>query len=107
YPSTITNHAHGAAMMVKREVIEKVGMMPEFYFLYYEELDFCEHIKKGGYTIWYIAESVVYHKESMTVGGENALKTYYMARNRILFMRRNNSGFNLVVFFIYFSFIAF
>jgi len=107
YASRITNHAHGAAMMVKREVVEKVGAMPELYFLYYEELDFCELIKRGGYTIWYIAESVVYHKESMTIGRENALKVYYMTRNRILFMRRNHPGFSLVVFYLYFFLFAF
>jgi GT2 family glycosyltransferase len=106
YPTSVTGHAHGAAMMVRREVIEKIGMMAELYFLYYEELDFCERIKKAGYSIWYIAESKVYHKESMTVGKENPLKVYYMTRNRILFLRRNSSKFSLYVFLLYFIFIA-
>ena len=34
-----TPYAHGAAMMIRREAINKVGLMPECYFLYYEELD--------------------------------------------------------------------
>ena len=37
-----TPYAHGAAMMLKREVVEKVGLMPECYFLYYEELDWSD-----------------------------------------------------------------
>jgi GT2 family glycosyltransferase len=106
YPSSITSHAHGAAMMVKREVVENIGMMAELYFLYYEELDFCERIKNAGYDIWYISESKVYHKESMTVGKENSMKVYYLTRNRILFLRRNYSGGSVLIFMIYFMFIA-
>jgi GT2 family glycosyltransferase len=106
YPSAPTGHAHGAAMMVRRAVIEKTGLMAELYFLYYEELDFCERIKNAGYSIWYIAESVVYHKESMTVGGENPLKVYYMTRNRMLFLRRNKKPFMVALFVLYFTFVA-
>jgi len=43
-----TASAHGAAMMVKREVIDKIGLMPEIYFLYYEEHDWCGKNKKAG-----------------------------------------------------------
>ncbi len=106
YQSAETGHAHGAAMMVKREVIEKIGLMAELYFLYYEELDFCERIKNAGYSIWYIAESVVFHKESMTVGRENSLKVYYMTRNRMLFLRRNKKPLMVALFVLYFTFIA-
>ncbi|MDB5257317.1 MAG: hypothetical protein JWM14_2012 [Chitinophagaceae bacterium] len=106
YQSAETGHAHGAAMMVKREVIEKIGLMADLYFLYYEELDFCERIKNAGYSIWYIAESVVFHKESMTVGRENPLKVYYMTRNRILFLRRNKKTLMVALFMLYFTFIA-
>ncbi|MFX5506310.1 hypothetical protein ABTD43_20225, partial [Acinetobacter baumannii] len=47
-----TGFAHGAAMMVKREAIEKAGLMAENFFLYYEELDWCDRIKRSGYAIW-------------------------------------------------------
>ena len=40
-----TAYAHGAAMMVPRKVINDVGMMSEDFFLYYEELDWCEMMK--------------------------------------------------------------
>jgi GT2 family glycosyltransferase len=106
YQSAQTGHAHGAAMMVRREVIEKIGLMAELYFLYYEELDFCERIKNAGYSIWYIAESVVFHKESMTVGRENPLKVYYMTRNRMVFLRRNKKPLMVALFVLYFTFIA-
>lgn len=87
-----TPYAHGAAMLVKREVIEKVGMMPECYFLYYEELDWSVMIRKAGYDIWYDPAFTVFHKESQTTGKASPLKTFYTTRNRLLFAQRNIQG---------------
>ena len=101
-----TDLAHGAAMMVPRKVIDKAGEMPEIFFLYYEELDWCESIKNCGYTIHVVPASKVYHKESMSVGKNSTLKTYYMTRNRLLFMRRNTKGaakISWILFFLIFS----
>lgn len=105
--ATLCNHTHGAAMLLPRKVLENVGLMAEVFFLYYEELDFCEKIKRAGYTFWYIPESVVYHKESMAVGKNSALKTYYITRNRILFMKRNVGKLNYLFFLLFFTFFSF
>jgi GT2 family glycosyltransferase len=104
---TETYSIHGAAMMVPRKVIEDVGMMTEIYFLYYEEHDWCSKIKKAGYSIYYQPQSVVYHKESISTGKESPLKVYYIARNRILYARRNSTGVTLIINFIYFNLISF
>lgn len=95
--------AHGCAMMVKKEVIEKTGMFPEKFFLYYEEWDWSARILKAGFLIWYQSEATIFHKESMTVGKENPMKVYYLTRNRILYMRRNSSPFHLLVFSLFFG----
>ncbi len=87
-----TPYAHGAAMMVKREVIEKAGMMPECYFLYYEELDWSMMIRRAGYDIWYEPACTIFHKESQTTGQNSPLRTYYLTRNRLLFVKRNYSN---------------
>jgi GT2 family glycosyltransferase len=87
-----TPYAHGAAMMVKHEAIEKAGMMPENYFLYYEELDWSVMIRRAGYEIWYDPSFTIYHKESQSTGQQSPLRTYYITRNRLLFVRRNVSA---------------
>lgn len=84
-----TNAAHGAAMIVPRKVIEDVGMMSEVYFLYYEEHDWAERIKRAGYKIFYQPESFILHKESVSTGKDSPFKTYYLTRNRLVFARRN------------------
>jgi GT2 family glycosyltransferase len=90
--SRLTGLVDGAAMMIPRKVIRQVGLMPEVYFLYYEELDWCESIKRAGYTCHYEARSRIYHKESVSVGKTSVLKTYYLNRNRLLYIRRNLQG---------------
>ena len=84
-----TPYAHGAAMMIKRDALESVGFMPECYFLYYEELDWSMMFTQTGYEIWYEPTSIIYHKESQTTGTDSSLKTYYITRNRLLFVKRN------------------
>ncbi len=96
-----TPYAHGAAMMVKREVIDKAGLMPECYFLYYEELDWSMMIRRAGYDIWYEPSVTIYHKESQATGQDSPLRTYYITRNRLLFVKRNINGIEKILSYIY------
>lgn len=93
-----TNYTHGGGMMVPKEVVDKVGMMPEDYFLYYEEFDWCERMKRAGYRIYYQPLALVRHKVSASIGQDSTLKTYYLTRNRILFMRRNKNALSYMTF---------
>ena len=96
-----TPYAHGAAMMVRREVIDKAGLMPECYFLYYEELDWSMMIRRAGYDIWYDPTVTVYHKESQATGQQSPLRTYYTTRNRLMFVKRNNLSPTRFLSYIY------
>ena len=96
-----TPYAHGAAMMVKREAFEKVGFMPECYFLYYEELDWSMMFTRAGYTIWYEPACTIYHKESQATGQNSPLKVYYLTRNRLLFVKRNKKGYAKYITYAY------
>ena len=96
-----TPYAHGAAMMIKREVIEKAGLMPECYFLYYEELDWSMMIRHAGYEIWYEPTCTVFHKESQTTGQNSPLRTYYITRNRLLFAQRNQQDMTKYITYLY------
>lgn len=100
-----TPYAHGAAMMIKRDIIHKVGLMPECYFLYYEELDWSMMITRAGYEIWYEPACTIYHKESQTTGQNSPLRTYYITRNRLLLVKRNWKG--ILKYISYFYLIIF
>lgn len=92
-----TNSIHGAAMMVKREVIDKIGLMPQIYFLYYEEHDWAQMAIKEGYKLYYCPESYILHKESVSTGKESSLKTYYLNRGRLIYTIRNYVGGKLIL----------
>lgn len=103
---TPTQLIHGAAMLVPMDVIWKVGLLPDIYFLYYEELDWAEAIKRAGYRLYYHGLSTVYHKESMSVGKNSPLKIYYMTRGRLIFTRRNRKGLELILALLFFVFLT-
>lgn len=96
-----TPYAHGAAMLIKRGAIEKVGLMPECYFLYYEEFDWSMMFARAGYEIWYEPACTIYHKESQSTGQKSPLRTYYITRNRLLLVKRNWHGLTKYLSYIY------
>lgn len=87
----------GCGLMVRRSVLEKVGLMDEAYFLYYEETDLCARIRKAGYRILTQPASRLWHKVSRSTGPESDLTYYYMRRNHLLFMRRHGDSVSRVV----------
>jgi GT2 family glycosyltransferase len=101
-----TAFCHGAAMMCRRADLAQVGLMHDHFFLYYEELDWCEKFKRAGKKIWFNGRTKIYHKESMSVGKESSIKTYFMTRNRMLFIRRNTGVVNTILFSIYYIGLA-
>ncbi len=104
--SGYTHCAHGCAMMVKKEVIEKVGMLAEKYFIYYEESDWSARIIRAGYKIYYQAKGLCFHKESISMGKQSPIKVHFMTRNRILYMRRNANLAQFAVFIGFFSLLT-
>ena len=94
-------YAHGAAMLIKREAIDKVGLMPECFFLYYEELDWSMMFTRAGYQIWYEPLCTIFHKESQTTGQNSPLRTYYIVRNRLLLVKRNWCGITKYLSYAY------
>jgi GT2 family glycosyltransferase len=96
-----TPYAHGAAMLIKKEAIDKVGLMPECYFLYYEELDWSMKFTRAGYQIWYEPQCTIYHKESQATGQNSPLRTYYITRNRLLLVKRNWKGISKYLSYCY------
>jgi GT2 family glycosyltransferase len=90
--SRITDLPNGAAMMIPMKLIKEIGQMSEMFFLYYEELDWAARFKKAGYTIHYVGCAEIFHKESLATGKNSPFKTFYLYRNRFLYIRRNYTG---------------
>lgn len=81
-----TDFASGCCFLIKREVLEKVGLFDEKYFLYYEDNDLSQRVKRKGFKIIYNPKAILWHKNAGSVGGSgSSLQDYYITRNRMLF----------------------
>ncbi|MBI1910222.1 MAG: glycosyltransferase family 2 protein [Deltaproteobacteria bacterium] len=86
-----TDYVIGASMLVSRSFLLDAGLMNEDYFAYYEELDWMLNAKNK-HEIGYAPESLVYHKEGISLGGtrrkrkdKSFLSDYFTVRSRFIF----------------------
>lgn len=91
----------GACLLVRKNIFEKIGYIPEYYFLFYEETDWCFHARKKGFRLACITDSRIYHKGSATINKEKGLSQYYLTRNSVLFERKYATPWQYVFFIGY------
>ncbi len=88
-----TDFVLGASLAVSRAFVDRVGLMSEDYFLYFEEIDWA-YRNAGRFAIAFAHGAIVYHKEggsigsSATKGQRSAVSDYYLLRSRLRFIRR-------------------
>lgn len=84
-----TDFATGCCMLIHSQILKNIGMFDENYFLYYEENDFCQRVKKAEYKILYVPKAIVWHKNAQSTGGSGSpLQDYFITRNRMIFGNR-------------------
>ena len=77
----------GASLLVRREVFERIGVLEERYFHYFEERDFVERARRRGFALGLACGSIVRHEEGGTLGVRSPQATYYFVRNNIFYER--------------------
>jgi len=100
-PSSNVDYLSGAAMLVKKEVIDKVGFLDPEYFLYFEETDWCARMIRAGYDLKYVLNANVRHEVSSTISDDEK-KIYFMERSRIRFALKNFDLSYLPIFYFRF-----
>lgn len=80
-----TGFVTGAAILISKDVFEKIGLFEERYFLYMEDVDFCLKAKMSGFKIIYEPKALVFHKNAQATGLGTPRQDYYITRNRLLF----------------------
>lgn len=80
-----TDYLTGCALLVKRAVIEKIGLLDERFFLYWEDVDWGMRAKKAGFKNLVIPSAHVWHKVSSSSGGMDSLiRVYHKTRSHLL-----------------------
>lgn len=91
--------ATGCCLLLHRDIIEKIGLFDEIYFMYYEDLDYCVRLNQAGIRILYVPEAKLFHKVSSSTGGINSsLAVYFTTRNRLICLDKNRSYFTWIAF---------
>lgn len=92
-PSVIDNdYVNWCCVLLKKEMIERIGYLDERYFAYYEDLDWSLRCRKKGLRTALYTKVLVRHKASLSSGGEySPLAVFFLTRNKFLFMRLHAS----------------
>lgn len=97
----------GACLLIKTEVIKKIGLLDESYFLLFEDMDWCLRAKNAGYSILYVPKSIIWHKVSQSFEKKNIPQTYYYTRNLFWFEFKHASIIQLLCFLLYYFIFVF
>lgn len=97
----ISDYVGGACLLLKTDLINKIGYIPENYFLFFEETEWCLKAKKIGLKSVCLHNWSILHKGSASINKYTGLHEYMMERNRIVFEKRNtNSKFQFCIFIL-------
>ncbi|KAA3664712.1 MAG: glycosyltransferase family 2 protein [Chloroflexi bacterium] len=90
------NFITSCAVLIKREIFDKVGLMDERFFIYYDETDWFYRATEGGWRSVHVPWAKMWHKVSATMGEFSPTTDYYMVRNNFLYLSKNLKGFKRV-----------
>lgn len=92
-----SDYLGGACLIFNAKLVEKIGYIPENYFLFFEETEWCWKAKLNGMFNVCLSTSYIKHKGSASIDSINGLHAYLMERNRVVFLRRNTPSFFVYV----------
>ena len=91
--------------MIRASILEKTGLLPDRYFLYFEDSFFCQKVKEKGFINYFVSKPLVRHAVSASTGemGKNTmtpLRAYYFARNPLWYIKSEVKGFRKITNFL-------
>jgi GT2 family glycosyltransferase len=95
------DYINGSCLLIKRRVLEKIGLLDEQFFLYFEETDLALRASKNHYKRIFVPNSKIWHKVSKSGGGiKQEIGLYYITRNRWIFMKKWANKTNFIIFVV-------
>lgn len=96
------DYASGCCMMLPRSVIDKVGLLDEQYFMYWEDMDYSLRLRNAGIIIQYLPDAKIWHKVGMSGGSQSKMAIYYSNRNRFYILKQYHFGL-IAIFYTFVS----
>jgi GT2 family glycosyltransferase len=79
--------ATGCALLLRRSALERIGLLDERFFMYYEETEWCARLARAGMRTLHVPRAHLWHKIPVLDRVDRPYVAYYMTRNRLLFLR--------------------
>jgi GT2 family glycosyltransferase len=86
------DYVTGCAMLVRRTLIDRVGVLDERFFAYFEETEWCVRARRAGFRVVYVSQARMWHKLKAETRGHSTLYQYLMSRNRLLYLKCTGAG---------------
>ena len=102
----VEDYITGACFLIKRKVIEKIGLMPEEYFLYFEDAQWCLKARRAGFSCKVVKEARISHSVSKNTQEYSFSYIYYQYRNGLI-LAKNNAPFLVKIIVYKISFLVY
>jgi GT2 family glycosyltransferase len=99
------SYLQGSCLLVKREVVQRVGLLDSTLFAYWEETDWCMRGRHAGYASVFVPSAKIWHEVAASTGGVRS--RYYLTRNLFWFMKKRATRKQYLSFLLYFFFVQF
>jgi GT2 family glycosyltransferase len=80
---TFVDAVSGCVMLIRREVIERIGLLDEAYFFSFEDIEFCLRAQEAGFRTACVQDAIAYHEGGRTIGRRSARRVYFATRNHL------------------------
>lgn len=91
-PPRNVDYVTGCAMIGRREMLERIGLLDERFFIYFEETEWCARARQHGYRVVHVPDSIMWHKLTPTARSQSPRYIYLMTRNRLLYLRATGAS---------------
>lgn len=98
------DYADGACMLIRRSALERVGLLDEDYFAYWEETDWCDRARQAGWKCYYVPSARIWHKGAASFEGDSH-KRFLFRRNAFLFLRKRRRPYHLATALLFHVFL--
>ncbi len=98
------DYADGACMLVSRQALERVGLLDEDYFAYWEETDWCARARDLGLRSYYVPSARIWHKAATSQAASNDFH-FLFRRNALLFLRKRKTPLHLLSALLLYLFV--
>ncbi|MFA5014645.1 MAG: glycosyltransferase family 2 protein [Actinomycetota bacterium] len=94
----------GCGLLIKKRVIEDIGLLDPIYFSYFEDVDWCVRARAKGYKITYVPEAKLWHYIAASTGGNHNRRWFYlMGRGSAIFIKKHGNFWNWIKFISFIS----